>query len=457
MSADRPYQSHLFNSLNRNVQRAKDKAGLLWRNWVINVKVAVLWGAQMASYPVYAVLNASRQVSKQVEQIGKHVSEQVGQQLRTIGRSTRGPLTDSALSPQSDAPLTSVLTALITRQIATLPVGDADCLTIVLAQGTQIQGFASTLSTRRLTIVTTTNETLDILSERQENELRQRIIYEIASYWRLMRSRPLSPSVSSLKVSSLKVSSLKVSAAVQIPTLWTDRSSLSSSGASLGSQRDWSALIQAAWYYFFGGLFDGRGRSQFWGRPVKEIAYSGPSSQISEAQTDIWVDPWTLDSPTVLTIQPIVTRYDRPKRLGVALKAALTLPAAEPIADLPLVPTLSFNLSLFNTLKNWIQSRLGFAPLATTPSLSNSSHLSKPAIPVLTARPNAFLSAPSRPSRAATKRIARAPEWLDIPATSLGYDVSWLDRMVLALDKAIVFLERIFLTFWAWLQVLRKS
>ena len=74
MSADRPYQSHLFNSLNRNVQRAKDRAGLLWRNWVINVKVAVLWGAQMASYPVNAVLNASRQVSKQVGQISKQVN-----------------------------------------------------------------------------------------------------------------------------------------------------------------------------------------------------------------------------------------------------------------------------------------------------------------------------------------------------------------------------------------------
>ena len=472
MSADRPYQSHLFNSLNRNVQRAKDKAGLLWRNWVINARVAVLWGAQMASYPAYAMLNASRQVSKQVAQIGKQVGERVSQQLRTIGRSTRDPLADSALTPQSDAPLVSVLTALITRQIATLPAGDADCLTIVLAQGTQIQGFASALSTRRLTIVTITNETLDILSERQENELRQRIIYEIASYWRLMRSRPLSPAVSSLKVSSLKVASLKVASlkiftAVQIPTLWTDRSSLSSSGASLGLQRDWSDLIQAAWYYFFGGLFDGKGRSQFWGRPVKAIVYSsGPSSQISAAQKDESVDPWTLNSPTVLMIQSIVTRYDRPKRLGVALKASLALPAAEPIADPPILPTLSFNSSPFNTLKNWIQSRLGFSPLATTLSLSNLSYLSnlshllnlsKPVIPVLTTRPNAFLSAPSRPSRAATKRIARAPEWLDIPATNLGYEVSWLDRMVLALDKAIVFLEQIFLTFWAWLQVLRKS
>ena len=153
-------------------------------------------------------------------------------------------------------------------------------------------------------------------------------------------------------------------------------------------------------------------------------------------------------------------RSDRPKRLGVALKASLALPAAEPIADPPILPTLSFNSSPFNTLKNWIQSRLGFASLATTPSSSHSlhrSHLSKPVIPVLTTRPNAFLSAPSRPSRTATKRIARTPEWLDVPATNLGYDVSWLDRIVLGLDKAIVFLEQIFLTFWAWLQVLRKS
>ena len=424
MSADRPYQSHLFNLLNRNVQRAKDKAGLLWRNFKVNAKVAILWGAQLSLYPVYAVLNASRQVA-----------EQVGKQLRAIERSTQD--SSSAPIPDSDAPFLSVLTALVTRQIAILPAGDADCLTIVLAQGTQIQGFASVLSTRRLTIVTTTNEALDILSERQENELRQRIIYEIASYWRLVRSRRINP------VSTLKVS------AVQIPTLWDDRSSLLPSDSSLGFQRDWSSLIQAAWHYFFGGFFDRTGPSQFWGRPVEEMADSVSFPQISAIETDRWVDPWTLDSPTVLTIQPIVTRYDRSKRLGVAVKAALTLPAAKLTPDRP--PAPKFDRSPFNTLKHWIQSRLGFAPLSIiAPS-------PKPIIPFLTPRPNAFLSAPSRPSRAATKRIARAPEWLEVPATHLGYEVSWLDRLILELDKAIVFLEKIFLTFWAWLQVLRKS
>ncbi len=422
MSADRPYQSHLFNSLNRNVQRAKDKAGLLWRNFKVNFKVAVLWGAQMSLYPVYAMLNASRQV---------------GKQLKEIWHSTQIPHSDSALLPDSDAPFLSVLTALTTRQIAALPAGDADCLTIVLAQGTQIQGFASVLSTRRLTIVTTTSETLDILSERQENELRQRIIYEIASYWRLVRSRPINP------VSTLQVS------AVKVPTLWADRTSLFSSGSSSGSQRDWSNLIQAAWRYFFGGLFDGRGQSQFWRRPADEISYSVPSGLISGVEMENWVDPWTLDSPTVVAIKPIVTRYDRSKRLNFVAKTALTLSATATTTALP--PTLSFNNSPFNTLKHWIQSRLGSASLSIIPSTP------PPVIPVLTARPNAFITAPSRPSRAATKRIARAPEWLEVPATHVGYEVSWLDRMVLGLDKAIVFLEQIFLTFWAWLQVLRKS
>ena len=428
MSADRPYQSHLFNLLNRNVQRAKDKAGLLWRNFKVNAKVAILWGAQLSLYPVYAVLNASRQVA-----------EQVGKQLRAIERSTQD--SSSAPIPDSDAPFLSVLTALVTRQIAILPAGDADCLTIVLAQGTQIQGFASVLSTRRLTIVTTTNEALDILSERQENELRQRIIYEIASYWRLVRSRRINP------VSTLKVS------AVQIPTLWDDRRSLVPSDPSLGFQRDWSSLIQAAWHYFFGGLFDRTGPSQLWGRSGDGVLVPSAqtnaqtSVQVNAIETDLWAD--SLGPSMVSMNKPIVTRYDRSKRLGVAVKAALTLPAAKLTPDRP--PAPKFDRSPFNTLKHWIQSRLGFAPLSIiAPS-------PKPIIPVLTPRPNAFLSAPSRPSRAATKRIARAPEWLEVPATHLGYEVSWLDRLILELDKAIVFLEKIFLTFWAWLQVLRKS
>ena len=426
MSADRPYQSHLFNLLNRSVQRAKDKAGLLWRNFKVNAKVAVLWGAQISLYPIYAVLNASRRVARQV-----------GQQLRAIGRSTQD--SSSAPIPDSDAPFLSVLTALVTRQIAILPAGDADCLTIVLAQGTQIQGFASVLSTRRLTIVTTTNETLDILSERQENELRQRIIYEIAIYWRLVRSRRINP------VSTLKVS------AVQIPTLWDDRRSLVPSDPSLGFQRDWSSLIQAAWHYFFGGLFDRTGPSQLWGRSGDGVLVPSAqtnaqtSVQVNAIETDLWAD--SLGPSMVSMNKPIVQRYDRSKRLNFVAKTALTLSAAATTTALP--PTL--DSSPFNTLKHWIQSRLGSASLSIIPSAP------QPVIPVLTARPNAFLSAPSRPSRAATKRIARAPEWLEVPATHLGYDVSWLDRLVLGLDKAIVFLEQLFLTFWAWLQVLRKS
>lgn len=421
MSADRPYQSHLFNSLNRNVQRLKDRAGLLWRNF----KVVVLWGAQISLYPVYAVLNTSRQVS---------------QKLKEIWYSTRVARSDSALIPPSDAPLLTVLTALVTRQIATLPAGNADCLTIALAQGTQIQGFASVLSTRRLTIVTTTSETLDILSESQENELRQRIIYEIASYWRLVRSRRVKPT-SGLQASSLPVSS------VHIPTLWNDRSTLSPSGF----QREWLDLIQAAWLYFFGGLFDGREQSQFWGRSVDAIPSSMSSPQISVISAiaiDLWAD--SPDSSKISTNEPSVmryARYDRPKRLNFVAKTALTLPAATATTT-ALPPALTLDRSPFNTLKHWIKSRL-------RESAPRSIVLSSP--PSVIPRPNAFLSAPSRPSRVATQRMARAPEWLEVSATNLGYEVSWLDRMVLGLDRAIVFLEQIFLTFWAWLQLLRKS
>jgi hypothetical protein len=64
MSSDRPYQSQLLTSLNRTAQRAKHQAGLLWRNF----KVSVTWGAQLALYPFYAVVKASRLMGKQLGQ-----------------------------------------------------------------------------------------------------------------------------------------------------------------------------------------------------------------------------------------------------------------------------------------------------------------------------------------------------------------------------------------------------
>lgn len=424
MSADRPYQSHLFNSLNRNVQRLKDKAGLLWRNF----KVAVLWGAQILLYPVYAALDVSRQAR---------------QKLQEMGDSARVVRSDSALIPPSDAPLLTVLTALVTRQIATLPAGNADCLTIALAQGTEIQGFASVLSNRRLTIVTTASETLDILSEQQENELRQRMIYEIASYWRLVRSRRAKPA------SGLQVSSL------QIPTLWNNRSGLSS-----GPQGDWLDLIQAAWHYFFGGPSSSGGTSQFWGRSVERVSPSGSSVQISAIEADPWAD---FSGPSMVSTSEAsvmrYARYDRSKRLQQAVvKPALTLPTTS-VTTMALPPALILDRSPFNTLKHWIKSRVGESASHVIGSVGGGILPSsqQPVIPTLTTRSNTFLSAPSRPSRAATQRMARAPEWLDVSATHVGYEVSWLDRMVLGLDRAIVFLETVFLTFWAWLQVLRKS
>jgi hypothetical protein len=54
-------------------------------------------------------------------------------------------------------------------------------------------------------------------------------------------------------------------------------------------------------------------------------------------------------------------------------------------------------------------------------------------------------------------RRRKPPQWFEVSATSLGYNVSWLDRVVQILDRVILVLEQLFLSFYAWLRVLRES
>ncbi len=491
MSSDRPYQSHLFTALHRTVQRAKDQAGLLWRNF----KVSVTWGAQLALYPFYAVVKASRWAGKQLGQTWRSESFRFSAWTEAVTDGLSLTWTDRTPMPASDAPINTVLTALMQRDIAALPAGDADCLMISLAEGTKIQGVASILSTRRLALVTTGNQTLDILSASQQHELRQRIIYEIASYWRSMRSRRLPSSspvaqLGSRVVKSLtsrfslarlsgfqstSIAKLQPVTPVKIPTLWTDRpgNDRSERGGDLnyvGSDRpemtttgqnlrNLPAIIQAALQHFFGGsekMLPGDDRpATFAGRKAIETPVL-TSVQLNA----IAVDPWTIIPDAQL---PIPVSPHQPTAIAIAI--------ALPPANLPNLPSLS-------TLKNWIQSRLqnnhlmspqnwglggrppvapsqiaAITPIAVTPIARTQPK----ATPIAQAQPKAAATATNLPTRAASTRVAHAPTWLETPAQSMGYQVSWIERLVLGLDRAIVFLEKLFLMFWNGLQLIRKS
>lgn len=509
MPVDRPYQSHLFNFLNRNFQAAKDNAGLFWRKF----KLAVTWGAQLSLYPFYAVVKASRLAGKELGAAFRNEKFQIAAEM-----------------PPSDRPIATVLQALNRREIAALPAGEADCLMITLAEGTAIQAIASSRQSQRLVLVTTDNRVLDLLSNHQQEQLRQRIIYEIASYWNAVRMlhrrvrrverlaqrvapiaqflaparekfaiaaaslrsglqstaiAPKAQAPSLIQTPTLQVSVAQVAIAQrstpQVPTLWRSPNwakSIAHSRLAWDNVSDFPALIQAALHYFFGTQVP----RSVWGRsavhtPVLESAQSrslGVDPWL--ASVDLKVDLKTVEvMPDLRTPNPRIAQAVRPILSGQVKPPAIALPAAQTLKRLP------------GTFKQWVQALLPAAivdevsqkenrqenrPSAATHSLRQSD-LPKPELvatrlqaidlPAFSSAPSiaqpATLAQPQRTNAIAAPRHPkkRPPSWFDVSATSLGYNVSWLDRAVQLLDRIILVLEQLFLSFYAWLKVLRES
>ncbi len=164
------YQSQLLNFLNRQSQRLRDQGSILLRK----LKVATLWGGQIALYPIYALFQASRIA---------------GRQIGTTFQQALYYLRPAPPVP-ADQPIQQVLDALTPgksnrnhrRRISARPPQ-----IIQLTTNHTIQAIASSCETRRLLIVTTTNESLDLLTDTQQQQIQARIVWELASYWKLWR------------------------------------------------------------------------------------------------------------------------------------------------------------------------------------------------------------------------------------------------------------------------------
>jgi len=214
-----PYQSRLFNYLNRQSIRLSAQYDRVWRQ----IKMTTIWGAQILLYPAYLLVQAGRlAIAQAAETVGKVLS----------------PLPASKLSkpslPPAEQPINQVLAEIDSWQLeaqavnllpslggesATKPALTGDlkfwivtCLStatesapvkVAALSGEEelttteshpslkcalvVQGVASLLSSRALVLVTAENEILDILTPEQQRRLQQRLIWELADYWRQWR------------------------------------------------------------------------------------------------------------------------------------------------------------------------------------------------------------------------------------------------------------------------------
>jgi hypothetical protein len=247
MASSSRYQSKLFNLLSRQVLHWREETARTIRK----VKVAAVWGTQIVLYPIYALFQTARLTSRQFQQTVRRVLPRLQAAKQAIQQEVDLP-SRSHPAPKADTPIYKMLLAVRSFELpvsidfseaialpTTEPIGSLtaahDSETAIapmqqgelvqhlpteaeiaatspfttlttaeqeaaLANGTQsnhvvtaqskplVRGIASLLETRSLVLVTLDNHLLDILTSEQQMQLRQRMVWEVAHYWRYQRT-----------------------------------------------------------------------------------------------------------------------------------------------------------------------------------------------------------------------------------------------------------------------------
>jgi len=208
-SPDAPYKSRLFNFLNRQSLRWGDRLGKALRN----LQVAAIWGAQILAYPVYLLAQTGRllgeRLGQKVEAIAGRVEEDpetlatdlpIQRSLASVVLEVKGTISGDRALQQG------ILRELTAYTVAIKPIEPSPPdLSSPQAEGEttaaiEVRGIACSLETRALVLVAPENQVLDILSPTQQQQLQQRLIWEVASFKH--RQRLIASAARPLRISS---------------------------------------------------------------------------------------------------------------------------------------------------------------------------------------------------------------------------------------------------------------
>jgi hypothetical protein len=152
------YQSKLFNFFHQQSRRLGEKFERTFRH----LQVASSWSLEALLFPIFTLFQ------KTVDSAGK--------QLQPKKQQSRLQLQENLTPPASDSAIEYVLKS-------------ADKISYNKQQ-VLVQGIASDLANRNLVLVSTENKILEILSPQQQAKLQDRIVEEVANYWRFWRLAP---------------------------------------------------------------------------------------------------------------------------------------------------------------------------------------------------------------------------------------------------------------------------
>lgn len=201
------YQSKVFNLLSRYSMKLRDQSAQTWRQ----VRVAAIWSLQIVLYPIYVGYQSSRLVGKQLQQTAR-------QTVPRLRAATQRLLSaDPHLLPESDAPIQQTLDIARSLDVhlpdhqpvmllieSDAPMAERELARVMMQQfegaelhqpaeesldlaAVRIRGVASNRATRKLVLVTTRNQSLDLLTPAQADHLARRIVAATALYWRQQR------------------------------------------------------------------------------------------------------------------------------------------------------------------------------------------------------------------------------------------------------------------------------
>ncbi|NEO27587.1 MAG: hypothetical protein F6K03_12015 [Kamptonema sp. SIO4C4] len=172
-SSPPPYKSRLFNRLNRQRILWGDRTGQMVRS----LKVGVIWSIQIVLYPFYVLAQTGRAIAGKLEQAFSPPP------LPNTTSTSENP------NPSTDLPIQHTLKALSPwveeeSGVMVQPPHFSPLSTTSeqKKEVTVIRGVASCLDSRQLILITDDNQPLTLLTPQQQQQLQQRILWEISDY-----------------------------------------------------------------------------------------------------------------------------------------------------------------------------------------------------------------------------------------------------------------------------------
>ena len=437
------YQSRLLNFVHLQTRRLTQK----WDHTLRHLQVATQWSVEILLYPLYQLFHATELANKTLE-------------AKSPPRLKLQPQ-----EPKSDAPIERVLAAVrslpsdsesapvrffrflrskLGHYLPTPPIkfsdGDRVALpinerNIWLGNGSRritthpyqvIQGIATHLVSRNLVIVTTENKILDILTPNQQAKLAARIIFELENSqqpWQLPENKPQGQLISKIKRHIL--ATITGISKAHIPALPEGRPNNSFPTNKLMSWLDTSV---AKWETK--ALLPIQKRSQ----EMIAIAQTELKILIYGKPEDIAVNADSLET-NKLNIRDLIAAAinyffgeNKHKKLEKSpAKILAKYPNSEDLVgyswldfhDLfsndPTVISPSPSDSQIQTKSPWLQRYVKTSPGVNSPATTENKYHNR----------------------------EFAPDWIEVPATFMGYDQHPLERLLQWLDKIILWIEEI--------------